>query len=210
MTEAAKTTKAEEVPVLLDLTVAYIDHVPGELPNEVKFFGRGPWAEMCKAVLDDWVKEEETIPGVLRGCHVLFDRLFAFPAFQSGCMFRAVGRFPKRALKPVTAAGHQASVAKKCTFWFSVLEQWTVQVHFAQNFGRRKKRPSQSFMHHVRKMASEVAVESYQQLGSDLLLANEKISCEKPISWGSFLAGVLMPTMAGTELQFANDVHETS
>lgn len=50
MMEVAKKKQAEK-PSLLDITVAYVHQVPGELPSEVKFFGKGECVEEVHMLL---------------------------------------------------------------------------------------------------------------------------------------------------------------
>eukprot|EP00435_Cladocopium_sp_Y103_P063653 s163_g25.t1 len=50
MMEVAEKKQAEK-PSLLDITVAYVHQVPGELPNEVKFFGKGECVEEVHMLL---------------------------------------------------------------------------------------------------------------------------------------------------------------
>lgn len=59
MMEVAKNKQAEK-PSLLDITVAYVHQVPGELPSEVKFFGKGECVEEVHMLLQRIPLEMDT------------------------------------------------------------------------------------------------------------------------------------------------------
>lgn len=52
MMEVAERKHAEK-PSLLDITVAYVHHIPGELPSEVKFFGKGECVQEVHLLLQE-------------------------------------------------------------------------------------------------------------------------------------------------------------